>query len=97
MHIIKIPFSAGHLGKNPGTEKAPEAIVKALNINAKEIPINNTNIEESHNNIFTQSQQFLLSQSIFLGGDHSLLYPLFKAVQTVNPDTGFSKIEQQRV
>jgi len=101
MQIIKIPFSGGNLGKNPGTEKAPDAIVKTLKemyltenftkpvFEVKEIKVNNANAEESHTEIYTQAITSLTRKTVFLGGDHSIGYPLFKAIEKVNSNTGF--------
>lgn len=89
MLIIKIPFSAGGLGKTIGTEKAPEAICSKLKNHCidessrictfefEDAKVNNQNIEETHKNIFEQIKD--KDRFIAIGGDHSTTYSTFKA------------------
>ncbi len=93
MKIVKVATSQGSLGKNIGTEKAPDKIVenlkniflneqgKSLTYEIDEIKINKHNIEETNENIFEKEGD------IFIGGDHSITYTLFKALaqKTKNP------------
>lgn len=86
MKIVKIASSQGSLGKNIGTEEAPDKIVEALktiSLNEEgksmmydidEVQINKNNIEETNEKIFEKEGD------IFIGGDHSITYPLFKKV-----------------
>jgi len=94
MKIVKVGSSQGSLGKNLGTEKAPDKIVEALkNIFLNEegksliydvdsVEINKSNIEETNQRIFEKEGD------IFIGGDHSITYPLFKAVAQKNRNAG---------
>jgi len=67
--IIQISSSQGSLGKNLGCEKAPALLAPE----AQRIEVIPNNIEETNKNIEHQKGQ------IFIGGDHSITYPLFKA------------------
>lgn len=85
MKILKIPYSAGCLGKNIGTEKAPDAILKEMNdlfvnesgrsgfAEVAEVKINNSNVSESHKKI-----KEAVKEGVVLGGDHSITYSSFK-------------------
>lgn len=80
MRIISIPYNAGCLGKNKGTEKAPEAILKAakeaysLSIEAVYTKVDNSNISASMAAI-----KDIRQGDIILGGDHSITYKSFIA------------------
>jgi|SRR3989344_1986131 len=88
MRIVKVCSSQGSLGKNIGCEKAPDLIInelkkiefnegnKKIQFNVDEVNVNHNNIDETNSNIEKAEGD------IFLGGDHSITYPLFK---------GFSK------
>ncbi len=90
MKIIKIPFSAGGLGKTNGTELAPSKIVEELrkisinqggiklDFNVETVNVNNCNISETNENIYNYIIQND-EMPIILGGDHSITYPCFKA------------------
>ncbi|MFC1696941.1 arginase family protein [Nanoarchaeota archaeon] len=97
MKLIKIPFSAGGLGKADGSELAPDQIVEKLNelylnedgkqrnFEIQEINIDNHNVEQSHKNI---QEQLPNEKSIIIGGDHSITYSTFKAFVKNNPNAG---------
>lgn len=86
MIIVKVETSQGCLNKNLGCEKAPEKILEALkeiHVNEKgeekkyvikELNLPKNNIEET-NDILEK-----VEGDIFLGGDHSITYPLFKSL-----------------
>jgi agmatinase len=94
MKIIKIPGING-MGRTNGCEKAPESILNALddvwsNEQGKivdrrlaeiyEIKVNNSNIEESLNEIEKKAWKILKDEKcLFLGGDHSISFPILKA------------------
>ena len=94
MKIVKVGSSQGSLGKNLGTEKAPDKIMEALkNISVNEqsrtlfygvdeVSVNPSNIEETNEKIFEKEGD------IFIGGDHSITYPLFKKVVQKNRNAG---------
>ncbi len=99
MKLIKIPFSAGGLGKTKGCEKAPDMVVneiKRFYLNEKgqkvdfkveTIPVNNANIGETNQNIY---EHMLQNDEIpiLIGGDHSITYSAFKAFAAQFKDTG---------
>ncbi|MEK6936489.1 MAG: arginase family protein [Nanoarchaeota archaeon] len=82
MKIVKIKSSQGSLGKNIGCEKGPDSILKAFfekkafgeknNLEIEEVKVNPNNIDETNKNILKATGD------IFLGGDHSITYSLFK-------------------
>lgn len=90
MFLVKIASSQGGMGKK-GSEKAPDEIVEALNsiyltesgfkhnfvVDSVEVVENN--IEETNKRIFEKAGELLDKKTIFLGGDHSVTYPVFKA------------------
>ncbi|MGB9707882.1 MAG: arginase family protein [Candidatus Pacearchaeota archaeon] len=81
MLIVKVPFING-LGKTIGCEKAPSILVK----NDEEIIVNNDNIKESTEKIYKEALRFLKTKEkvLFIGGDHSISYPLVKAFSKVS-------------
>ena len=89
MLIVKVPAING-LGKTKGCEKAPEKIVRQLtNINTEEIKINNNNAEETINNILNEAPNFFNKNFVvFLGGDHSISFPLVKSFNSLNKNAG---------
>lgn len=99
MKAIKIPFGGGGLGHGDGAKDAPDTIEKNLkeiySSEAGKVPVfefesvkvNNSNIEESHKNIFNHISK-ISSKSIILGGDHSISNPCFKAFAKNNPGAG---------
>lgn len=85
MKIVKIPSSQGSLGKNIGCEKAPDFILHELenkNFIIDEVKVNPNNIDETNKNIEK------VSGDIFLGGDHSITYSLFKGFAKEKKDCG---------
>ena len=93
MKLIKLPAKNG-LGRTDGTELAPDAIVKKLkegiflneagkkvDFKIEEIPVDNSNVEETNDAVV----EFLEQNDdipVIVGGDHSITYACFK---------GFSK------
>lgn len=92
MKIVKICSSQGSLGKNIGCEKAPETLLRKAftekkaslkkDIVVDEVNINPNNIDETNKNIENSSGD------IFLGGDHSITYSLFKGFAKKNKNYG---------
>ncbi|MFH1823283.1 MAG: arginase family protein [archaeon] len=68
MKFVKVKTSHGSLGKNKPTELAPDLIIDST----EEIVFNN-NIEEINKQLEESGGDF------FIGGDHSITYPLFKS------------------
>lgn len=69
MIFIKVKSSQGCLGKNKGTELAPDLILKE----ATSANIVEGNLIETNKNLEKTEGDF------FIGGDHSITYPLFKS------------------
>ena len=79
MIITKVKSYLGSLNKNKGTEKAPDLILKGLkgNFEIEEVQENN-NIDELNKKLEDSEGD------IFIGGDHSITYPLFKGLKGEN-------------
>lgn len=99
MKLIKLPAKNG-LGRTDGTELAPDAIVEKLKAeiflneagkkpayNIESIPVDNSNIEKTNDDVVE-----FLSQNddlpVIVGGDHSITYACFKAFSKKFPDAG---------
>ena len=76
MLLIKVPGKNG-LGKTDGVENAPDKILEGYS-NLKEIRINLSNIEEQEDTIYNESKKIINQKPFFIGGDHSISYPLVK-------------------
>lgn len=75
MKIVKVQVSKGALGKNNGCEKAPDAIVKTL--------IDEIWSKEDGGKIVFEIDEAgkdldIVEGDVFIGGDHSITYSLFK-------------------
>ena len=77
MKVVGIPF-VNALGL-VGCEKAPRKIFTELGIGGEIIEVDNSNIEESTENIYRNGLEYFSEKVSFVGGDHSVTYPLFKA------------------
>ena len=97
MKIIKIPSSQGGLGKADGSELAPDKVISQTKelfmsedgvlpvFDIDSVKIVDSNIEETNNNIYTKALSVLKDnvRPLFLGGDHSITFPLVKAFSSV--------------
>jgi len=102
MNLIKVPFASLNLGKNKGAVKAPEEIVKNLekfylteegnlvNFEIKEVVIDENNVEKSVRTISEMSKKCFerSEKNIFIGGDHSITYPIFKSFAQFEDNPG---------
>lgn len=79
MKIIKVPAING-LGMTKGTELAPDKISQE----GETLEENLDNIAEQENKIYEKAKQSN-EKTIFLGGDHSISYPITKAFFEKNP------------
>ena len=86
MRLIKVPRING-LG-NSGSEKAPNLILKELdrlgrplNLEVEEFHVDNSNVAESEKLIYENAlEEFeLKGGGVFVGGDHSISFPIVKA------------------
>ncbi|MFW6046221.1 MAG: arginase family protein [Candidatus Woesearchaeota archaeon] len=94
VHLYGIPFSKGSISKNEGCKDAPNQIHKALSnyylnenleeidIKYNEINIDSKNIELFYENLERRVKSIDKNNRVgFLGGDHSLTYPIVKAIK----------------
>ena len=72
MKIIKIPYSKG-TDVNKGTEKAPDEIIKQLNE-----CWSNENFQDNKYEVIDSNLKELHDGEIYIGGDHSISYYVFK-------------------
>lgn len=99
MKLVKIPSAQGGLGRAEGSELAPEKVMEQKKdlflsednylpvFEQDEVKIIPNNIEETNKNIYKKSKEVLKEslRPLFLGGDHSITYPLVKAFAEVYP------------
>src|SRR3989344_2565685 len=86
MKIVKIPFSRGSLGKNKGCEKGPDVLIEKLrefyvNEDGKlpDFSIEKPSLSLDNVDVLYAELSFLHGD-VFLGGDHSITYGLFKGL-----------------
>ena len=89
MILTKIPTSLGSMNKNKGCEKAPDEIIKELrnieiNESLKEIKYEVSEVKVSGNLDETNRNIEKAQGDIFIGGDHSITYSLFKSLKSKN-------------
>lgn len=90
MFLVKIPSSQGAMHK-VGSDTAPDAIIEAMDeifsnesgfkhefVIDEVLPVE-SDIEATNERIFKKADEILDNKAIFLGGDHSISYPIFKA------------------
>ena len=87
MIIVKVPAING-LSKTKGCEKAPNEIME--NNQIKEISVDNSNIKLTNKKIYEESLKIFKSheKAVFLGGDHSISFPILKAFLENYRDVG---------
>ena len=87
MQVIKVP-GLNNLEKNNGCRDAGNAIILELGkirdvstLNLEEIHVDNSKADEQLELIYSNSKEIFQNQdkAIFLGGDHSISYPICKA------------------
>ena len=90
MKVVKIKSSQGGLGKADGAELAPDKVESALkdlfcseegnevSFEFDSVEVVENNIEETNSNIYLKAKEVIKDKVIFLGGDHSITYPLVK-------------------
>lgn len=71
-----------------GPEQTPEAIKQFIKTPIEHIQVDNNNIQESQNILYERAKEIFQKneKQIFIGGDHSITYPIFKAFQEQNKD-----------
>ena len=79
MKIIKVPSING-LEMTNGTENGPDSISEI----GEKIKLNPDDVQEREEEIYNFTKK-LKEKAIFLGGDHSISYPITKAMHEKNP------------
>jgi len=84
MKIIGVPRISA-LGKK-GPEEAPRKILEELGVEGEEISVGNDDIAEDGRRIFSEARRAFKKDErvVFIGGDHSITYPTFKAFSEEN-------------
>ena len=79
MKIVKVP-RVNALGKK-GPEKMAEKVLAELGVDGEEIVVGNDDISEDEERIYSGAKRIFLGgeKVVFVGGDHSVTYPIFKA------------------
>ncbi len=69
-----------------GPEQTPQAIRQFIKSPIQHIQVDNDNVEESQKILYKKAKEIFQTnqKSLFIGGDHSITYPLFKAFQEQN-------------
>jgi len=97
MKIVKIPSSQGGLGKADGSELAPDRVLEKTKelfmsedgilpvLDVDSVSVVDSNIEETNKSICTKALGILKDnvRPLFLGGDHSITFPIVKAFSSV--------------
>lgn len=75
MVIVGVPGING-LGHTDGCEKAPSLVLEG--IEHEMIELNNSDVEEQERAIYGKAKFFLKKGAFFVGGDHSISYPIVR-------------------
>ena len=75
--LVTVPSSQGSLDKNLGTELAPEILCKGLEVET--VNVVRSDIVATDEAIYSKAKEVIQKKPIFIGGDHSITYSLFKA------------------
>ncbi len=84
MKIVSVP-RINALGKT-GVEKMGEKVLAEIGVDFETIEVDNSNIESSEKEIYSRAKEIFMGEDkvVFVGGDHSITYPIFKAFGEVN-------------
>ena len=84
MKIVSVPRISA-LGLK-GPEKMGEKVLAEIGKEFETIKVDNSNIESSERAIFSRAMEIFSDgeKVIFIGGDHSISYPIFRAFSKVN-------------
>ena len=92
MKIVSVP-RINALGLK-GPEDMSKMVLDELRKNVPEldiddIDVDNSNVEESEEIIYLRSKNIFkkYEKSVFIGGDHSITYPIFKAFSNINKNS----------
>lgn len=75
--LVKVPSSQGSLDKNLGCELAPGILCGGLE--AETVDVVQSDIVATDEAIYSKAKEVIQKKPIFIGGDHSITYSLFKA------------------
>lgn len=83
MGVFEVPF-VNALGKT-GPEESAGKIVRIAKLWSEGIKVDNSNIEKSVDTIYKKALDAFRrdGKNLFIGGDHSITYPIFKAFNKV--------------
>jgi len=91
--IQKLPCDIGiHRNPRKGTLNAPDKIIERFEPEQKvlidEVFPDEFDLEETHDRIYNNTKQLIEYQSplVSIGGDHSVSFPVIKALKEENPD-----------
>ncbi len=86
MKVVCVPRING-LGHS-GSEEMAEKVLAELKISGKMIDVGNENIDEDERRIYFGAKEIFGEKGkvVFVGGDHSITYPIFKAFSEKNKD-----------
>ena len=93
MKVIKVETSQGGMKKADGAEEAPDKILEQAKeifmsesnllpiFDIDKVDIVSSNIEETNENIYEKAKETfnIAGKPVFLGGDHSITFPIVKA------------------
>ncbi|MFH1521424.1 MAG: arginase family protein [archaeon] len=84
MKIVSVP-RVNALGKM-GPEKMGEKVLAELGVETEEIEVDNSDVESSEKIIYSRAKEIFKEDEkvCFVGGDHSITYPIFKAFSELN-------------
>lgn len=87
MKIVSVP-RINALGLE-GPEKMGRKVLVELGIEGEDIKVDNSDIESSERIIYSKSKEIFKEDEkvCFIGGDHSITYPIFKAFGEVNENS----------
>ena len=87
MKIVNVP-RINALG-NKGPEKMGEKVLAEVGKDFETVDVDNSNVESSEKTIYSKAKEIFEGneKAIFVGGDHSITYPIFKAFSEVNKNT----------
>jgi len=71
-----------------GPEELPKAIKEFVKHPIKHIQVDNDNVQESEKTLYNKAKEIFSKndKQIFIGGDHSITYPIFKAFKENNKE-----------
>ncbi len=72
-----------------GPEETPQEIENFMKYPVEKIKVDNDNIQESENILYMKAKEIFNKneKQVFIGGDHSITYPIFKAFQEKNKNS----------